>query len=285
MDILSEIHNQMQTFSKGQKRIANYILTEFDKAAFMTAGALGKATEVSESTVVRFASGLGYDGYPEMQKALQEMVLTRLTSVQRMEVTTHRIGAQDLLSATFEADISMLQETLDQLDRNAFFRAVDLLLSARRIYIVGVRSSSTLAHFLAFYLKYMFDDVRLVTASSESEACGDIIRSSPQDAVIGISFPRYSTATCKTMEYCHSAGVPVIALTDSSSAPIAQVADCLLCARSGMVSLVDSLVAPMSLINALVVAMAEKRKQEAADTFDRLEKIWDNYHVYEKDDV
>lgn len=283
-DILSCIHNKMSGFSKGQKRIAAYILESYDKAAFQTAGTLGRTVNVSESTVVRFAAELGYDGYPAMQKALQEMVLNRLTAVQRIEVSSERLREQDILSTILQSDMDKLRVSLDSIDRTAFAGAVDALLSARRVYILGVRSSAALAEFFGYYLNYMFEDVRVVTGASESEMFEKIVHVVPQDAVVGISFPRYSTATSKALQYCASAGAQVIALTDCETAPIAQSADYLLTAKSDMVSLVDSLVAPMSLINALIVAVASLRRQEVTKTLDSLERVWDRYGVYEKVD-
>lgn len=283
-DILSCIHNKMSGFSKGQKRIAAYILESYDKAAFQTAGTLGRTVNVSESTVVRFAAELGYDGYPAMQKALQEMVLNRLTAVQRIEVSSERLREQDILSTILQSDMDKLRVSLDSIDRTAFAGAVDALLSARRVYILGVRSSAALAEFFGYYLNYMFEDVRVVTGASESEMFEKIVHVVPQDAVVGISFPRYSTATSKALQYCASAGAQIIALTDGETAPIAQSADYLLTAKSDMVSLVDSLVAPMSLINALIVAVASRRRQEVTKTLDSLERVWDRYGVYEKVD-
>ena len=283
-DILTVIQENMSTFSKGQKRIANYILESYDKAAFMTASRLGKTVSVSESTVVRFAAELGYDGYPAMQKALQEMVLNRLTAVQRIEVSSERLGEQDILSTILQSDMDKLRVSMECIDRTAFAGAVDALLSARRVYILGVRSSAALAEFFGYYLNYMFEDVRVVTGASESEMFEKIVHVAPQDAVVGISFPRYSTATSKALQYCASAGAQVIALTDCETAPIAQSADYLLTAKSDMVSLVDSLVAPMSLINALIVAVASLRRQEVTKTLDSLERVWDRYGVYEKVD-
>ena len=283
-DILSCIHNKMSGFSKGQKRIAAYILESYDKAAFQTAGTLGRTVNVSESTVVRFAAELGYDGYPAMQKALQEMVLNRLTAVQRIEVSSERLGEQDILTTILQSDMDKLRASMDSIDRTAFVGAVDALLSARRVYILGGRCSAGLAEFFSYYLNYMFEDVRVVTGASESEMFEKIVHVAPQDAVVGISFPRYSTATSKALQYCASAGAQVIALTDCETAPIAQSADYLLTAKSDMVSLVDSLVAPMSLINALIVAVASRRRQEVTKTLDSLERVWDRYGVYEKVD-
>ncbi len=280
-DILTCIHNKMNSFSKGQRKIASYILESYDKAAFQTAGVLGKTVQVSESTVVRFAAELGYDGYPEMQKALQEMVLTRLTSVQRIEVSEKRLPEEHVLSTVLQTDMELIRATNEQIDQNAFNGAVDALLNAQTIYVVGVRSSSALSSFLSYYFKYMFHDVRLITSDSNSEVFEQIVRISPQDALIDISFPRYSSAAIQAMEYAHSSGAKTIALTDSASSPLADFADFLLTAKTDMVSLVDSLVAPMSVINALIVAAATKKKLETTRIFNKLEEIWDIYHVYE----
>ena len=281
-DILECIHNKMNTFSKGQRRIAAYILESYDKAAFLTAGVLGKTVQVSESTVVRFASQLGYDGYPEMQKALQEIVLHRLTAAQRIEVGEKRIAQEDVLSSVLLADAERIRKTAEEIETVQFQVAVETLLSARRIYVLGLRSSSALASFLCYYLRYLFEDVRQLMLASESEAFEELVRITPQDVLLGISFPRYCSATVRAMELARSRGARTIALTDCTSAPIAQNADCQLLAGSGMVSLVDSMVAPMSVINALLVAVASRRKRETAQTFQKLEEIWDSYQVYEK---
>lgn len=281
-DILACIHKKLDSFSKGQKRIAEYILQSYDKAAFQTASVLGQTVNVSESTVVRFASILGYDGYPEMQKALQEMVLNRLTSVQRIEVGAERIAQRDILSTVLHQDIERIRTTVEEIDRKAFDGAVDALLNARRVYVLGVRSSAALASFLSFYLQYVLDDVRLVTSASDSEVFEQIVRISPQDVILGISFPRYSSASIRAMEYCHRAGVHTVALTDCASSPIAENAEYLLCAKSDMVSVADSMVAPMSVLNALILSVASRRKEATSETFNKLEQIWDVYHVYNK---
>ena len=283
-DILTNIHNKLTTFSKGQRRIATYILESYDKAAFLTAGALGKITQVSESTVVRFAAELGYDGYPAMQRALQEMVLNRLTSVQRIEVTDERLGEQDVVSTILQADMDRLRHTNEHLDREAFSGAVEALLQARCIYVLGVRSSAALASSLSYYLHYMFENVRLITTPSTSEVFEQLVRISPQDAVIGISFPRYSSRTVKAMKFAYDRGATVIALTDSLAAPIARNATHTLIAMSDMVSLVDSLVAPLSVVNALIVACSYRKEEAISKTFANLEEIWDEYGVYEKVD-
>lgn len=283
-DILTCIHNKMNSFSKGQRKIAAYILESYDKAAFQTAGVLGKTVQVSESTVVRFAAELGYDGYPEMQKAMQEMVLTRLTSVQRIEVGAKRLQQEDVLSSVLQTDMDLIRTTSEQIDQKAFQGAVDALLNAQTIYVVGVRSSAALASFLNYYFKYMFRDVRLITSASDSEVFEQIVRISPQDALLGISFPRYSSAAIQAVEYAHTSGAKTIALTDCASSPLAEFSDFVLTAKSDMVSLVDSLVAPMSVINALIVAAASKKKLETTRIFNKLEEIWDIYNVYEKSD-
>ena len=283
-DILACIQNKMNSFSKGQRRIAAYILESYDKAAFQTARDLGNNVQVSESTVVRFATQLGYDGYREMQKALQGMVLNRLTSVQRMELGAKRLRQEDVLNSVLQADIERIRTTGEKIDRDAFACAVEALLNARTIYILGVRSSSALSSFLCFYLKYMFEDVRLITSGSASEVFEQIARISPRDALVGISFPRYSSVAVQAMKYGHNAGAKTVALTDCATSPLAAHADFLLEAKSDMVSLVDSLIAPMSVINALVVAVAERRKLETTLLFNKLEEIWDLYHVYETDD-
>lgn len=281
-DILSVLQAMEPTFSKGQRRISRYIMESYDKAAFMTASRLGKAVGVSESTVVRFAMELGYDGYPGMQKAMQEMVANRLTSVQRIEVTNDRIGDQDILSMVLQADVDRLRQTGEILDRNEFQVAVNAILRAKRIYILGVRSTAPLANFLGYYLNYMFRNVRTVTASGTSEMFEQIVGLNPEDVVIAFSFPRYSSATTKGVQYCRTTGATVIGITDSALSPLGQNCDHVLLAKSDMLSLVDSLVAPLSVVNALLVALAAKREKEMAKTFESLERLWEEYHVYEK---
>ena len=281
-DILSVLEELAPTFSKGQRKIAAYITEFYDKAAFMTASRLGKAVGVSESTVVRFAVELGYDGYPSMQKAMQEMVLNRLTSVQRIGVANDRIGDQDVLSMVLQADADKLRQTNETVDREAFHAAVQAILHARRIYLLGVRSASVLVNFLGYYLNYMFDNVHIITTSGTSEIFEKLVNVTQEDVVIAFSFPRYSASTVKGVQYCHSVGAKVIGITNSNLSPLGQVSDCVLVAKSDMVSLVDSLVAPLSVVNALIVALAAGREQELEKTFNTLEKVWEEYHVYEK---
>ena len=281
-DILSVIQTNMSTFSKGQKLIAGFILESYDKAAFMTASRLGKTVNVSESTVVRFAAELGYDGYPAMQKALQEMIRSKLTSIQRIEVSNDRIGNQDILSMVMQSDIEKIRMTLEETDRASFRQAVDAILSAHRIYILGVRSAAALADFLGFYFNLIFDNIVLVHTTSASEIFEQLLRVGPEDVVIGISFPRYSSRTVKAMRFAKDRGANVIALTDSEASPLAEAATETLLAKSDMASFVDSLVAPLSLINALIVAIGRKKNDDLSQTFETLEQIWDEYEVYEK---
>ena len=283
-DILTIIRGKMKTFSKGQKRIANFILSSYDKAAFLTASRLGSAVDVSESTVVRFAVELGYEGYPQMQKALQEMILNRLTSVQRIEVANDRMKNQDIIAMVSQMDIEKIRMTSEMIDRKTFQAAVDAIVNARRIYILGMRSSAALVSFLGFYYGYMFDNLCIITSQDTGGMFEQIARITGEDVVIGISFPRYSTSTIAGIQYCRKAGATVIGLTDDENSPVGRYADHVLVAKSDMVSLVDSLAAPLSLINALIVATARCREKELSQTLATLEKIWDEFDVYEKSD-
>ena len=286
-DLITKIQSELPSFSKGQKQIARFILEHYDKAAFMTASRLGVSVGVSESTVVRFATELGYDGYPHLQRALQEMIRNKLTSVQRMEVAGDRMGGRDVLQTVLHADTDMIRVTLDEIDRDAFQGAVDALMGAKRIYILGVRSSSALASFLGFYFNLLFENVTLVHTNSVSEIFEQVLRIGPGDVLFGISFPRYSKRTLSAMKYARDRGARVIALTDSQLSPLARVADHVLLARSDMASFVDSLVAPLSVINALIGAVGMSRRDEIEQTFNKLERIWEEYDVYEKpeDDI
>ena len=281
-DILAQMQKESKSFSKGQRQIAKYISENYDKAAFMTAGKLGKTVGVSESTVVRFASELGYDGYPGMRRALQDMIRNRLTAVQRIEVAREQIGHDNILDAVLGADMEKLQITRDEVDKDSFNAAVDAILNARNIYIVGMRSSTSLANFMGFYLNQMLDNVHLVHDTSVSEVYEQVFRISEGDVFIGISYPRYSSKTIKAMQFAKSTGATVIGITDGNSSPFISVADIILFAKSDMVSFLDSLVAPMSLINALIVAIGYERPEKLEDTYHRLENIWSEYDVYEK---
>lgn len=281
-DILMAIQGRMSGFSKGKKRIGQFILENYDKAAFMTAAKLGDTVNISESTVVRFASDLGYDGYPAMQKALQEMIRSKLTSVQRIEVSNDRLGDQDILATVVQSDMEKLRLSLEGIDREEFSRVVDAIVGAHNIYILGVRSAAALSDFLTFYFNLIFHNVRQVKTTLASEMFEQLLRVGPGDVVIGISFPRYSTRTVRGMEFARDQGATVVAITDSELSPLYDTAAYRLLAKSDMASFVDSLVAPLSIINALIVAVGRKRAAEVTATFERLESIWDEYQVYEK---
>ena len=278
-DILALIQENGHTFSKGQKKIASYILESYDKAAFMTASRLGKKVGVSESTVVRFAAELGFEGYPDMQRSLQKMIRSRLTSVQRIEVTNDRLGEQELLPMVLQSDMEKIRLTLEELDRESFERAVDAIVEARKIYIIGVRSAAAIATFLSFYLKLIMNNVTLVSANEVFES---LFWVGEGDVVIGASFPRYSSRTVQAMNFARDRGAATVAITDSDASPLAPISTYTLKARSDMASFVDSLVAPLSLVNALLVAVSRRKNDSLDHTFQTLEKIWDEYGVYTK---
>lgn len=282
IDLLKEIQARLDTFSKGQKLIANFIINNYDQAAYMTASRLGKSIGVSESTVVRFAIEVGFDGYPALQRALQELIRTKLTATQRIAVTNTRIGQGDLLEKVLMSDMDKIKSTLETIDRDHFNAAVDAILAAKTIYILGVRSSSSLASFVTFYFNLIFDHVKFVQTTSGSEMFEQIINIGPSDAMLAISFPRYSTRIINAVEYAKQMRANVIALTDSTLSPIAEHANQLLIAQSDMASFVDSLVAPLSIINAMIVAIGKKKQHELSQKFDRLERIWEEYDVYAK---
>ena len=281
-DVLQLIQSNMSTFSKGQKRIAAFVQESYDKAAFMTASKLGKTVNVSESTVVRFAAELGYDGYPAMQKALQEMIRSKLTSIQRIEVANDRYADHDVLSMVMQSDVDKIRMTLEEVSRSDFSGAVDAIVEAKRIYILGVRSSVAVSSFLGFYFNLIFDNVVQVHSNSASEMFEQLLRVGEGDVVIGVSFPRYSRRTVQAMHFAQDRKAKVIAITDSAASPLAATATHTLFAKSDMASFVDSLVAPLSLVNALIVAVSRKKKEDLAHTFETLEEIWDEYEVYEK---
>ena len=248
----------------------------------MTASRLGKTVGVSESTVVRFAVELGFDGYPEMQKAMQEMVMNRLTTVQRIEVANDRIGNQDVLAKVLQADADKIRQTAESISREDFQTAVNAILNARCVYVLGVRSVAPLANFTGYYLKYMFDNVRIITMSGAGEMFENLVNITPEDVVLAFSFPRYSSATLKAAQYCRDIGATVIGITNSGLSPLAEKSDCVLTAKSDMVSLVDSLVAPLSVVNALLVALASAREKEVQRSLETLERVWEEYNIYEK---
>ena len=281
-DVLERIKQDFATYSKGQKLIASFILENYDKAAYMTAAKMGALVGVSESTVVRFATQLGYEGYPEFQRSLQEVIRSKLTSVQRIQVTNSRIGDGDVLESVLSADAEKIRRTLESVDRLSFAQAVDKIVGAKNIYIIGVRSSSSLAGFLNFNLRLIFNNVHFVQTTSGSEMFEQLMHMGADDVMIAISFPRYSKRIINAVEYAHSVGADVIALTNSESSPIAEYADQLLTAQSDMASFVDSLVAPLSIINAIIVGVSRVKGEEISRQLEKLEGIWDEYEVYDK---
>ena len=284
-DIITRINQYYGKMSKGQKTIANFIYDHYDQAVFMTAAKLGDTVGVSESTVVRFASYVGYSGYPEFQKDLEEWVQNKINSVQKIDAKYGRSTQSEILTSVLNADIEKITDTIDNLDPAAFETAVSIILEAKNIYIMGIRSCAPLADFLHFYLNMIRGNVILLRSTSVSETFGQLIQIDEKDAMIGISFPRYSMRTLKAMEFANDRNAKVIAITDTVHSPMNLYSSCNLLARSDMVSIVDSLVAPLSLINALVVAMCLKRPADVTKNLKELESAWNNYQVYLNDEI
>jgi DNA-binding MurR/RpiR family transcriptional regulator len=283
-NILHNIESGIDGFSKGQKRIAFYILENYDKAAFMTASKLGQLAEVSESTVVRFASELGYDGYPSMQRALQEMIRSRLTSTQRIRAAGDLLERQDLLSAVIQSDIDKLRQMSGGADQREFDRVVDQLLDCRHIYILGVRSSSFVAGYLNFYMHLLTENVTLVQSNAAGEIFEQLLRIGPEDVMLAISFPRYSKVTLNTVKFAQDRGATIVAITDNKLSPLYQMSDEALLAPCEMISFVDSMVAPLSLVNALLIAIGRRLGTDVTRTFGELENIWNEYGIFGKMD-
>lgn len=278
-DLMRTIQLKFQRLSKGQKLIAEYILKHYDKAAFMTAAKLGISVGVSESTVVRFANELGFSGYPKLQKALQELIKNKLTTVQRLELSNNFISEENALKGVLKSDIENIRTTLEKIDQRTFEDVVNCIFAARKIYIIGLRSSTALSEFLGFYLNLILDNVNIV-AYGMSDIFEQLINISDADLVIGIGFPRYATRTIEALNYAQSRGTKVVAITDSLISPLATKADYSLIAQSNMASFVDSLVAPLSIINALIVSVGLREKEKISRTFEDLENIWKEYQVY-----
>ncbi len=284
-DVIVRIEEKYTSMSKSHKAIAGFIREHYDQAVFMTAAKLGEELSISESTVVRFASGLGYEGYPEFQKALADWVKNKLSNVQKMDVKYANHSQSEILTSVLEADIEKLQDTIGNLDADAFETAVNVILGAENVYIIGLRSCAPLAEFLQFYLNMIRGNVTLLNSTSVSETFEQMIRISDKDVMIGISFPRYSMRTLKAMEFANDRNAKVISLTDSIHSPMCLYSSCNLLARSDMVSIVDSLVAPLSVINALVVALCLKKPQDVKTNLENLESVWNNYQVYLNDEI
>ena len=281
-DILTRLGAENRRFSKSHRSIARYIAENYDKAAYMTAGKLGRTVGVSESTVVRFAMELGYDGYPEMRKALQEAVRNRLTSVQRIAASRELMDGQSVLKSVVSADMDKLRVTLEGMEQESFDRAVDRIMEARDLYILGMRSSSALASFMGFYLNYLMDNVRVINDSKGGEVYEQMLRISAEDVLFCISFPRYTSNSLSAARFAKEHGARIIALTDNHASPFAKLADTVLYAKSDMVSFLDSLVAPMSVINAIIIALASRRQGTRDATFGKLEALWEEYGVFTK---
>jgi len=283
-DILSVIARSVPAFSKGQRLIAKFILENYDKAAFMTAGKLGKTVGVSESTVVRFASELGYDGYPEMRRVLQEVVRNKLTTVQRIEVATAQHEEGTIMDAVMSADAERIHSTLENINRADFDRAVNMILNAKRIYIIGTRSSTSLTSFFGYYMSMMMENVTLVQDSATTEFYEQLFRVGEGDVIVGISFPRYSSRTAASVKYAKARGAKTVCITDSENSPLYGVSDVILYAKSDMVSFIDSLVAPLSLLNALLAEIGFRSRENVSENFRRLEDVWSEYAVFLTDE-
>lgn len=284
-DIIVLIKERYAKMSKSHKKIAAYIMDHYDQAVFMTAAQLGKEVEISESTVVRFASGLGFEGYPEFQHALEGWIKNEWNSVAKVGMKYGKSTQSEILTSVLNSDIEKIADTLQNVDAAAFEAAVDIILEARHVYVVGLRSCEPLADFLSFYLTMIRGDVILIRTTSVTEIFEQMIRIDENDVVIGISFPRYSMRTLKAMEFANDRNAKVIAITDSIHSPMNLYSACNLCARSDMVSIVDSLVAPLSLINALVVALCLRKPNQVTENLKELEKVWGNYQVYLNDEI
>lgn len=284
-ELLNRINRRYGSMSKGYKRLAVYITDNYEKAVFLTAAKLGEVVGVSESTVVRFASSLGYRGYPQFQDALEEMVKNKLSSVQRMEVSYGRVSQSEILENVLKADQEKIKHTLEHIDQKAFNQAVQTILSAKSVYVVGIRSCAPLAAFLSFYLNMIVDNVTLISTSSSSEIFEQMIKIDSQDAIIGISFPRYSIRTLKALEFANNRNAHIITLTDSVHSPMNMYSSCNLIADSDMASIADSLVAPLSVINALIMALCMERQEDVSNRLIELESIWEDYQVYERDEI
>ncbi len=280
VDLIKNIQNNFNNLSKGQKLIAEFIINNYDKAAFMTAATLGQTVNVSESTVVRFANTLGYDGYRELQKELQELIKNKLTTVQRLTMTNEYSNKENALKKTMEKDMENIDKTINEIGHKAFQDAIELILNAENVYILGLRSSAFLAGYLGFYLSFLIKGVKVIT-SGPNDVFEQLLKSDSKDLMIGISYPRYSRRTLEALDFCKEKGCKIISITDSLISPAAKYADISLIASSEMLSFVDSLVAPMSLINALIVSIGIEKKNDITSTFEDLENIWKKYNVYD----
>ena len=284
-DLISKINEKYGKMSKGQKLLANYIIDNYDKAVFLTAAKMGEILGISESTVVRFATFIGYSGYPEFQKSLEEMVRSKLNTTEKLELTNGGIEQNGVIREVLTSDALKIKNTMENIDEAAFYNAVDALLKARRIYVVGIRTCAPLASFLSFYLNIIFDNVVNLQTSSTSELFEQMIHINQQDCIIGISFPRYSMRTLKALEFANNRQANVITITDSIHSPMNLYSSCNIIAESDMHSVVDSLTAPLSVINALIVELCNRKQAEVAQTLGMIEDVWSEYQFYENDEI
>ena len=283
LDILTYLKNNLNTFSKRQTLIATYILDNYDKAAYMTAAVLSETIGVSESTVVRFASEIGFDGYPQMQKRLRQLTVTQSNSLKRMEIASRHLDNENIISSVLKSDVRMIEHTLEEIDKQQFDSAVNAILKAKNIYITGIRSAASLATFTDFYFRLMFDNTKLISSADASDMFEQAMHINENDVIIGMSFPRYSKNIIKLLEYASKRGATVIGITDSQTSPIVRIADYSLTAKSDINSFVDSLVAPFSVVNALIAALGMKQSEYIKKNFEDLENIWEEYGVYDKE--
>ena len=284
-DLMTRMNECYASMSKGQKKLASYIASNYDTAVFMTAAKLGMTVGVSESTTVRFATLLGYDGFPEFHKALEDVVKEKLRAISRIEIKSSDMTKTEVLETIMRSDANKINQTLETLSKSAFEEAIDSIMAARKTYVIGIRTCMPLAQFLGFYLNLLFEDVCIVGTNSASEIFEQMINVNEQDVVIGISFPRYSMRTLKAMEFANDRNAKVISITDDKNSPLNLYSSCNLIARSDMATVVDSLVAPLSVINALIVSLCMKKPDEVTGKLDMLERLWEDYQVYANDEI
>lgn len=278
-DPLKVIQNNFSYLSKGQKKVAEFIINDYDKAAFMTAARLGEVVGISESTVVRFANTLGYIGYKDLQKSLQELIKNKLTTVQRLSMVNSFSNDESVLRKVMEKDMDNIEKTINEMDYENFEKSIELILNSEKVYIIGMRSSNFLAGYLGFYLSFLLENIKVVT-SGPNDVFEQLLNANDKDLIIGISYPRYSKRTLEALDYCKEKGCKIISITDSLISPASNYSDLSLVASSDMLSFVDSLVAPMSLINALIVTIGLHKKDDVKSSFESLEDIWEKYNVY-----
>lgn len=283
--MLDQIKSQYDKMSKGQKKIADYISDNMERAAFMTAMKLAEAASVSESTVVRFASMLGYEGYPEFQQAMADALQSRLVSPKKANTNELRENRSELLRRVLVADAQNIVDTIGMVDGNTFDQAVELISNARKICIVGIRTCAPLADYLTYYLRMMRDDVLSVTTTNISEIYEQLSWVQKEDLVIGISFPRYSLRTLRAMDYANHQGARIISITDSKYSPMNMYSSVCLWAKTDMITIADSLVAPMSTINALVIGVYLKNEEQIRKRLETLEQSWNAFQTYERDEM